>query len=158
MALAGTPALVFVLDDDQFCVDNHAVANVLTDADLRPTDSDEQTAVGELAVRGTPVTVLDVARLFGVPPDRDTTSRQVIVFNGLTEGRGVGWLVDDVRNVVRLDETDLSDPPRTARHIRGHLRYDGRTTIWLDADSINDRPASTEGGAAGDAGTATSEH
>jgi chemotaxis signal transduction protein len=158
MALAGTPALVFVLDGDQFCVDNAAVANVLTDADLRPTDSAEQTAVAELSVRGTPVTVLDVAHLFGAPTDRDTDGRQVVVFNGLTEGRGVGWLVDDVRNVVRLDESALSDPPRTARHIRGHLAYDDRTTIWLDADSINARPASTEGGAGGDTGTATSEH
>lgn len=144
MSTDSTAVLVFVLDGDRYCVENDRVANVLGEGDLVRTAGRRRTAIGELDVAGTPVEVLDVARLFGVGDDRGYEGRLVVVFHGVTEGRAVGWLVDDVRGVERVDEGAVTPARGPLDHVEG--RFDGAdgTVVWLDAAAINAPPAEAD--------------
>jgi len=140
-----TPVLAFELDGDPYYVANRRVANVLGDGELASTEGVRATAIGELHVAGTLVEVLDVARLFGVHADRDYEDRLVVVFHGITDGRAVGWLVDDVLGVERVDEDAVTPPPADLDHVEGRVDRDGDTVVWLDAAAINAGPAGASG-------------
>lgn len=140
MSTESTAVLVFALDGGRYCVANDRVANVLGEGDLVRSGGRRRTAVGELDVAGTPVEVLDVARLFGVDDDRGYDGRFVVAFHGVTDGRAVGWLVDDVRGVERIDEAAVTPARGPLDHVEG--RFDGGDgeVVWLDAAAINAPP------------------
>lgn len=135
-----TTVLVVALDGERYCVHNDRVANVLGEGELVRGEGERPTGVGELRVDGTTVEVLDVARLFGVRAERGYEGRYVVAFHGITDGRAVGWLVDDVVGVEDVDEDAVTEAPETLEHVAGRFRADGERTVWLDAAAINARP------------------
>lgn len=135
-----TPILVVDLDGERYCVRNDRVANMLGEGDLSRGGGRRPTAIGDLTVGRTTVEVLDVARLFGVREERGYEGRHVVVFNGITDGRAVGWLVDEVVGVEHVDEAAVTEAPATLDHVEGRFDRDGERTVWLDAAAINASP------------------
>lgn len=135
-----TPVLVVTLDGERYCVRNDRVANVLGEGKLVRGDGERPTAVGELRVDDTAVEVLDVARLFGVREERGYEGRYVVAFHGITDGHAVGWLVDDVLGVERVDEDAVTEAPASLEHVVGRVREDGERTVWIDATAVNAPP------------------
>lgn len=140
MTPATTPVLVVALDGERYCVRNDRVANVLGEGELVRGEGQRPTAIGELRIDDTTVEVLDVARLFGVRDERGYEGRYVVVFHGITDGCAVGWLVDEVVGVERVDDDAVTEAPETLAHVEGRIREDGDRTVWLDATAINAPP------------------
>lgn len=135
-----TTVLVVTLDGERYCVSNDRVANVLGEGELARGEGERPTVVGELRVDDTAVEVLDVARLFGVREERGYEGRYVVAFHGITDGRAVGWLVDDVVGVERVDEDAVTAAPASLDHVEGRFRDDGERTVWIDAAAVNAPP------------------
>ena len=64
---------------------------------------------GIVQIRSTVIPVVDLRLRFGLPAIERTLDSRIVV--GKSAGRAVGLLVDSAREVLKLQDSDLSDPP-----------------------------------------------
>lgn len=125
----------FGLGDDRYCLGIDAVTEVVA-ADVTPLPNTPPRIAGVTDLRGQTARVLDPRAVFDVgDPDPDAGDR-VIVLDTVDEPRG--WLVDDVRDVHRVDFADVDRSfEGEGRGIRGLVRVDENDfMIWVDADAV----------------------
>lgn len=129
-------ALVFTLDDQPYCVS-------IDDVDEIVDRSNEITALPDLPPhvegvvdrRGITTTVIDPKPVLGKPAG--ATGRRMIVFDADTDTdeNPVGWVVDEVRQVISVADGDL-DTSVESDLSRGVVRADGDFVVWLRPDEI----------------------
>lgn len=92
-------------------------------------------------LRGSIIPVINLRRLFGMPPkEADDETRTIVVNIG---GRLMGCTVDTVSQVVRIPEEQIQPAPETvtsggAHYIAGFARVNDRLMILLDIDELLD--------------------
>jgi purine-binding chemotaxis protein CheW len=104
--------LVFVLEGATYALPIERVREIVRPRALTPMPHVPDAVLGVLSLRGEIVQVIDARRRLGlasVPPER---ASRVIV---MTSERGdvTGLLVDGVREVLRVDESELRSPTNT---------------------------------------------
>lgn len=94
---------------------------------------------GLINLRGSVLPIINLRRLFGLPPKEfDDETRTVIVNVG---GRTLGYVVDEVTQVMRIAADQIQPTPVAVasvarRHIAGLARLDDRLLIILDIDKL----------------------
>lgn len=77
--------------------------------------------IGIMQVRGRVVPVIDLRLRFGLPAAERTVDTRVVI--GLHGERAVALLVDNAREVLKLDEAQLKPPPEiVAQDARGMVK------------------------------------
>ena len=98
--------LVFTLADELYGVELTRIREILSPPPVTEVPRAPRDVIGVCSVRGLLVTVLDLRRRMSVsesPPTRRTR----ILLASAPHDEVVGLLVDEVRNVVRLSETEI---------------------------------------------------
>ncbi|MEM8738150.1 MAG: chemotaxis protein CheW [Planctomycetota bacterium] len=96
---------------------------------------------GVINLRGRIVPVINMRSRFGLDTIHDTTDARIVVVEVGGEGRVIGFTVDRVHEVLRLDG-DIVDPAPTvgsvanAHFIQGVGKLDDRLLILLDLDRL----------------------
>lgn len=93
--------------------------------------------MGVMSVRGMVMPVIDLRRRFGVEP----SGKKERVIIALVGGERVGFIVDEVKEILALDQADIRKPPEIFRgfkteYIMGIGKTDDRIIILLNIDNL----------------------
>jgi purine-binding chemotaxis protein CheW len=98
---------------------------------------------GVLNLRGKVIPVIDLRRKFSMDARADTERTCIVVVRVLREGQGVtvGLIVDDVREVLAITETQLEAVPKftsgaETAFLLGMAKLSPRVVMLLDVDQI----------------------
>jgi purine-binding chemotaxis protein CheW len=125
----------FSLGGDRYCLGIDAVAEVV-DAEVTPLPNTPAKIAGVTDLRGQTARVFDPRAVFDVGEHGPDTGDRIVVLDTVDDPRG--WLVDDVRDVHRVDVTDVDESfEGEGRGIRGLIRdSENEFMIWVDADAV----------------------
>jgi len=134
--------LSFGLASELFAVNIIHIKEIIKVPMITEVPRVEAVILGILSLRGTIVPVADLRRRLGLPCSPSTRKSRVLIVQ-MSEDDYVGLLVDEVRHVIRLKDTDIEPPPGVfdraeAEHILGVGRDEGEFYTLLDLDSLVD--------------------
>jgi len=88
---------------------------------------------GVMDLRGNTTTIVDPKVVFGIDDD-DGARKRIIVFDPerTADGKSVGWIVDEVDQVVEVARNDIESAPGDQDEaVRGVIKRDGDFVIWV---------------------------
>jgi len=124
--------LEFELGTETYCVDIAHVAEIVDVNDLTVLPNSASHVEGVMDLRGNTTTIVDPKVVFGI--DDDGSRKRIIVFDPerTADGKSVGWIVDEVDQVVEVDRDDIeSSPADEDEAVKGVIKRDGDFVIWV---------------------------
>ncbi len=142
-AAPSTPYLTFTQGNETFAIGILNVKEIIEYAGVTEVPMMSDCIRGVINLRGSVVTVMDLAARFGRPPSA-VTKRTCIVIVELEDGderQVVGVVVDAVSAVLDIDRADIEPPPTFGAKIRndfieGMGKIDNRFVILLDIGKV----------------------
>ena len=129
--------LEFELGDETYCLDITYVAEIVDKGQLTRVPNTPDYVEGVIDLRGRTTSIVDPKTVLGVGDGEE--GRRIIVLDPthIDEGEALGWIVDEVQQVVDVAEADVDDSP-VADHdgVRGVVKRDDGFVIWLDPNRI----------------------
>jgi len=133
----------FRLGDESFAVSILRVREVLEYQKPTRVPKTQQHMIGVINLRGNVVPVVDLRTLFGMPEGERTVHSSIIILEVELKDEQVtiGALVDSVREVIDIKDSDVEPPPRIGTGIntdfmKGIGKYAEEFLIILDVDSV----------------------
>jgi purine-binding chemotaxis protein CheW len=132
--------LMFVVGGELFGIELTGIKEILSPPPITPVPRSTREVLGVCSVRGLLVTVLCLRRKLRLvePP---ATRRSRILLTTSSSGETLGLLVDEVRQVVRLQASEIEAAASTlgsdaSEHVVGVARPPGSFVVLLDLKSI----------------------
>lgn len=142
--MPGTQAEVFQLvsfeiADEEFGIDILKVQEIIRVLDVTRMPNAPAFIEGVINLRGKIVPVIDLRRRFNRQPKENDGNTRIIVVE--LSGKTVGFLVDRVQEVIRVETTIIESPPDLVtnvqtRYITGVAKLNDRLLLLLDLDQI----------------------
>ena len=129
----------FVVEDEEFGVDILKVQEIIRTVDITRFPKSPEFVEGVINLRGKIVPVIDLRVRFGIGKrERDNETRIIVV--ELTD-KVVGFLVDKVKEVIRVEKNIIEPPPElttsiSSNYITGVAKLQDRLLILLDLDKV----------------------
>ncbi len=129
----------FLIEEEEFGVDILNVQEIIRPVDITRVPNAPAFVEGVINLRGRIVPVVDLRKRFNLPQrERDKNSRIIVVELG---DKIVGFMVDAVREVLRVDPAVIEPPPELAigidaHYITGVAKLEDRLLILLDLERI----------------------
>jgi len=135
-AVAGTTAedetrvLEFALGEERYCLDIEYVEEIVKRETVTRVPNTPDYVAGVVDLRGQITTILDPKVIFDI--DVDGTEDLIVVFDpeGFDDQGAIGWLVDDVNQVMPVAESEVNPSPVDQDHVEGVVDRDGEFVIW----------------------------
>jgi purine-binding chemotaxis protein CheW len=130
--------LEFELGTETYCVDIAHVAEIVDVNDLTVIPNSARHVEGVMDLRGKTTTIVDPKVVFGIGGDGDR--KRIVVFDQerTADGKSIGWIVDEVDQVVEVDAGDVeSSPVDDDEAVRGVIKRDGDFVIWVRPTVVN---------------------
>ncbi|WP_299331446.1 chemotaxis protein CheW [Haloplanus sp.] len=125
--------LEFGLGSETYCVDIAHVAEIVDVSDLTVVPNSAAHVEGVMDLRGKTTTIVDPKVVFGI--DEEGGRKRIVVFDPdrTTDGKSIGWIVDEVEQVVDVDSGDVESSPvdDDDEAVRGVIKRDDDFTIWV---------------------------
>lgn len=125
--------LEFELGSESYAVDIAHVAEIVDVSDLTVVPNSAPHVEGVMDLRGKTTTIIDPKAVFGIHDDGDR--KRIVVFDRerTTDGKSIGWIVDEVDQVVEVDPDDVESSPVDDADdaVRGVIKRDGDFVIWV---------------------------
>jgi purine-binding chemotaxis protein CheW len=124
--------LEFELGDESYAVDIAHVAEIVDVNDLTVIPNSPPHVEGVMDLRGKTTTIIDPKAVFGIDGDGDR--KRIVVFDRerTVAGKSIGWIVDEVDQVVEVDRDDVeSSPVADDDAVRGVIKRDDDFVIWV---------------------------
>ena len=125
--------LEFRLGTETYSVSIDYVTEIVDVGELTKVPSAPPYVEGVMDLRGRTTSIVDPKAVFGL--DGDSDGNRIIVFDpGIVEDQSaVGWLVDEVYQVVQIDPEQVDQSPANdTGSIRGVIKRDDEFVIWVD--------------------------
>ena len=125
--------LEFALGEETYCVSIDYVTEIVDVGELTTVPNTPRHVEGVMDLRGRTTSIVSPKAVFGV--GGDGSERRIVVFDpDVVEDQGaVGWLVDEVSQVVSVDPSEVDDAPgQDDDAIVGVVKRDGDFVIWVD--------------------------
>jgi purine-binding chemotaxis protein CheW len=103
--------LAFLLGDEEYAIDIRRIREIIK---TRPVTEVPRAPVfipGIIAVRGQVIPIVDLRRRLRLPAPARAAGREARVLIVSRSGEDFGLLVDEVRQVVRMRDSDVEPPP-----------------------------------------------
>jgi purine-binding chemotaxis protein CheW len=132
--------LIFVVGGELFGIELTGIKEILSPPPITPVPRSSREILGVCSVRGLLVTVLCLRRRLRLP-ETATGRRSRILLTTSSSGETMGLLVDEVRQVVRLQANEIEPAASTlgsdaSEHVVGVARPAGGFVVLLDLRSI----------------------
>jgi len=135
-AVAGTTAedetrvLEFALGEERYCLDIEYVEEIVKRETVTRVPNTPDFVAGVVDLRGQITTILDPKVLFDI--DVEGSEDLIVVFDpdGLGDQGAIGWLVDDVNQVMPVADSEVNPSPVDQNHVEGVVDRDGEFVIW----------------------------
>ena len=139
---AGTEEMVrvleFALGDEYYCLDIDYVEEIVKRETVTRVPNTEDYVEGVVDLRGQITTILNPKAMMDI--DSDGTENLIVVFDaGVFEEQGaMGWIVDEVRQVVPVAESEVNTAPVDGEYINGVVDQDDQEefVIWIEPDDV----------------------
>lgn len=135
--------LTFFLDTELFAFEVLRVREVLELGRITKVPRTSAFMIGVLNLRGGVVPVVDLRRKFGMDPVSATIDTAVVIIESIVgdDTLVIGVLVDAVKEVIRLDGTEVEAPPRVGMRVSGDFisaigKKDNHFVILLDTTKL----------------------
>lgn len=142
MAQAGK-YLTFALGDEEYGIEILKVREIVGCLDITPVPRTEPHVKGVVNLRGQVISVMDLRTAFGMNEVPRTEQTCIIVLEVRRDGRKVscGMVVDRVREVLNITESQIEPPPDLGAAVQGGCilgmgKVGDRVKILLDIDAV----------------------
>ena len=130
--------LEFALGDETYCVSIDYVTEIVDVGDLTTVPNTPRHVEGVMDLRGRTTSIVSPKVVFGIGGDGE--ERRIVVFDpDIVEDQGaVGWLVDEVSQVVSVDPSNVDEAPgQDDDAIVGVVKRDDDFVIWVDPRTVH---------------------
>lgn len=131
--------VTFAIAEEEFGVDILRVQEIIRMMPITKVPSSPPFVEGVINLRGKVIPVIDLRKRFDMAATDEDDRTRVIVMD--LHDRVVGYVVDSVREVLRIEASAIEPPPEVvsgigSEYIKGMGRLDDRLLILLDLDSL----------------------
>ena len=130
--------LEFALGEEYYCIDIEYVEEIVKRDTVTRVPNTDDYVEGVVDLRGQITTILDPKEMMDI--DDDGTQNLIVVFDpGVFEEQGaMGWIVDEVRQVVPVAESEVNTAPVDGEYINGVVDRDDESdfVIWVEPDEV----------------------
>jgi len=132
--------LIFVVGGELFGIELTAIKEILSPPPITPVPRSDREVLGVCSVRGLLVTVLCLRRKLRLRESANSRRSRILLTTSQS-GETVGLLVDEVRQVVRLQPSEIETAASTlgsdaSEHVVGVARPPGSFVVLLDLRTI----------------------
>ena len=132
--------IVIRLGDEQFGIDIRFIDNIVRMQSITRVPKVAPYLKGVINLRGEVIPVMSLRMKMGLPEDEITRSTRIIILK-LEQQGSVGIIVDEVREVVTLDTTQIdkmvhNSKDATANFVNGVGKHNDELISLLDLNSI----------------------
>ncbi|QSG06248.1 chemotaxis protein CheW [Halapricum desulfuricans] len=126
--------LEFRLGDEQYCLNIQHVEEIVREETVTRVPNTPEHVRGVVDLRGQITTILDPKVSLGI--DETDDEQLIVVFDeGTFDEQGhVGWVVDEVRQVMPVTESEVKDSPLDHQSVNGVVERDGEFVIWAEPE------------------------
>lgn len=129
----------FVVENEEFGVDILKVQEIIRTVEITRVPKSPSFVEGVINLRGKIVPVIDLRRRFGIEKRVHDGDTRIIVVE--LPDKVVGFLVDKVKEVIRVEKSVIEPPPEltmniNANYITGVAKLQDRLLILLDLDKV----------------------
>jgi purine-binding chemotaxis protein CheW len=137
--------LEFKLGEETYCVSIEFVTEIVDVGELTTVPNAPAHVEGVMDLRGRTTSIINPKVVFGI--DAASEASRIIVFDpDIVQDQGaVGWLVDEVYQVVQVDPSEVdTSPSQDDDSVRGVVKRatdgeddDGTFVIWVDPEVVH---------------------
>ncbi len=129
----------FVVENEEFGVDILKVQEIIRTVEITRVPKSPEFVEGVINLRGKIVPVIDLRRRFGIAKKPHDGETRIVVVE--LPDKVVGFLVDKVKEVIRVEKSVIEPPPElttniSANYITGVAKLQDRLLILLDLDKV----------------------
>lgn len=129
----------FLIETEEFGVDIIRVQEIIRLIDITRVPNTPEFIEGVINLRGRIVPVVDLRARFGMPKKERTNNTRIIVVE--LQDKVVGFMVDSVKEVIRVEKNIIEPPPDLAvgidtPYIKGVAKLEDRLLILLDLEEV----------------------
>lgn len=132
--------LEFELGDETYCVSIDHVTEIVDVGELTKVPNSPDHVEGVMDLRGRTTSIVNPKAVFDIDGE-DRAAERIIVYDPeITQNAGaVGWLVDEVKQVVQVDHDNVDQSPAEDKEsIKGVIKQDeGNFVIWVDPQRVH---------------------
>jgi|GEM_PF-195925 len=127
-----TRVLEFTLGDEHYCIDISLVEEIVKRDSITRVPNTDEYIVGVVDLRGQITTILDPKELMDIDAEGSETLMIVFDPDAFDDQGAIGWIVDEVRQVAPITESEVNQPPVDEDYIRGVVDRDDSEefVIW----------------------------
>lgn len=129
--------LEFTLGEEHYCLDITHVEEIVKRESITRVPNTPDYVEGVVDLRGQITTILDPKALLDI--DEDGPESLLVVFDpeGFEDQGAIGWVVDEVRQVVPIAESEVNDPPVEEDYIEGVVDREDEDefVIWSNPET-----------------------
>jgi purine-binding chemotaxis protein CheW len=130
--------LEFALGDEYYCLDIDYVEEIVKRETVTRVPNTDDYVEGVVDLRGQITTILNPKAMMDI--DSDGTENLIVVFDAdvFEEQGAMGWIVDEVRQVVPVAESEVNTAPVDGEYINGVVDRDDEDefVIWIEPDDV----------------------
>ncbi|USZ68116.1 chemotaxis protein CheW [Halorussus salilacus] len=131
--VADVQVLEFRLEDRNYCIDIAHVDEIVDKGELTPLPNADPRIEGVMDLRGATTTIVNPKRVLDL--EETETGERVVVLE-TDDDRTIGWLIDEVEQVVSLDDETV-DESVEGDSVKGIVRQDDGFVVWVKPEEIN---------------------
>lgn len=131
--------VTFKIADEEFGVDILRVQEIIRMMPITKVPKAPFFVEGVINLRGKVIPIIDMRRRFGMATNAHDGQTRITVMD--LQGQVVGFVVDAVREVLRIKESTVEAPPQVVAgigsdYLKGVGKLDDRLLILLDLDKL----------------------
>ena len=129
----------FRLDQENYAIPITTIQEIIVMKPITRIPQVPASIEGLINLRGSVLPIVNLRRLFGLPPREFDDETRTVIVN--VDGRTLGYVVDEVTQVMKIAADQIQPPPVsvaavTKRHIAGLARLDDGLLIILDIEQL----------------------
>ena len=130
--------LEFQLGEETYCVEIEYVAEIVDMGELTAIPNSPPHIEGVMDLRGRTTSIVNPRRVLNVSGEE--RRKRIIVFDPdeMPNEEAVGWIVDEVYQVTRIDGENVDQPPGAADNaITGVVKREDGFVMWIDPEEVH---------------------
>lgn len=129
----------FNMDSEKYAVDIMFIEEIIRLVEITQVPRAPEFVEGIINIRGKVIPVVDMKKKLGLGSISPDTNTRIIITN--IKGKKVGFLVDSVNEVLRVDDSVIDDAPAVtmnldSSYIKGVAKTDKGLFIVLDISKV----------------------
>lgn len=131
--------VTFNLGDEEFGIDILIVKEIIRLVDITRVPNAPDYVEGVINLRGKVVPIIDLRKRLGMSDIERTSNSRIIVVD--LDSKVIGFIVDKVNEVLRIDKSTLEDPPPMttgvdAEFLTSIAKLENRLISFLDLEKL----------------------